>query len=630
MLNITDLTVRIAGRSLIENATVAIPEGAKAGLVGRNGSGKTTLFNVIAGDLQSETGGINIPRGHKLGRVYQEAPGTEQSLLDIVLSADEERTALMDEAETASDPGRISDIQIRLNDIDAYSAESRAATILAGLGFDNAAQHQPASSFSGGWRMRVALAAVLFSRPDILLLDEPTNYLDLEGTLWLETYVARYHGTVLIISHDRDLLNRAVNNIVHLEHKKLTLYRGGYDNFERQRAERIELEGKMRAKQEAKAAHMQAFVDRFRAKASKAKQAQSRIKALEKIQLTTLHQDERVAPIRFPEPARAAASPIIKLEGVKCGYSEGSPILANLNLNINTDDRIALLGSNGNGKSTFAKLLTDRLPCKSGNIIEANKLKVAIFAQHQMDDLRPNDTPVDHIRTLMPDAAEAKVRGRVAQIGLDTARMDTKARDLSGGEKARLLLGMIAFDGPNLLILDEPTNHLDVDSRQALAMALNEYSGAVILISHDRHLIDATVDQLWIVNDGTVYPYDGDMDSYRKLVLKGKKGGSKSQPEVEIIPEKSDFDKRKEAAEKRKEFMPLKVEIQSHEKQMAKLQKQMSVIDDELAKPGMFDGQSGQGSDLMKKRSQFEDQLQKVEETWLALSEKYETATAPA
>ena len=626
MLTLTNLSVRVAGRLLLDHANMSLPEGVKAGLVGRNGCGKTTLFNVIDGTQEAETGSVIVPKGYRLGRVLQEAPATQDSLIDIVLAADGERVALIGEADQATDPARIAEIQARLVEIDAHSAEARAARILAGLGFDEQAQRQPAASFSGGWRMRVALAAVLFARPDLLLLDEPTNYLDLEGTLWLESYVAKYPGTVVIISHDRDLLNQSVNLIVHFESLKLVPYRGGYDSFERQRAERIELEGKIRAKQEAKMAHMQAFVDRFRAKASKAKQAQSRIKALEKIQLMAAHQAQRVAPIQFPSPVKSAASPIIKLEGVSCGYQAEMPVLKGLNLNIDTEDRIALLGANGNGKSTFAKLLTGQLPFHSGSIVQANGLKVTLFAQHQLDDLRANETPVDHLRTLMPDAPEAKVRAKVADLGLGAERMDTKARDLSGGEKARLLLGMISFGGPDLLILDEPTNHLDVDSREALAYGLNAYTGAVILISHDRHLIDACVDRLWIVNQGSVNPYDGDLESYRDLVVKSPKP-STSRPEGS--PARA-ADRRRDEAAKRQKLAPLKKDITRLETDMQHLQTQLQAMDARLSQPGLFERDSVQAAELMKNRASIAAQLESKEEDWLTLNETYEAALSDA
>ncbi|MCF3641506.1 ATP-binding cassette domain-containing protein, partial [Rhizobium sp. TRM95111] len=521
MITISGLSARIAGRLLIDDASVSLPAGTKAGLVGRNGAGKSTLFRIITGDMAPEAGGVAIPKNARIGQVAQEAPGTDEPLIDIVLAADRERAALLAEAEVATDPHRIADIQMRLADIGAHSAEARAASILAGLGFDHAAQRRPAKSFSGGWRMRVALAAVLFSEPDLLLLDEPTNYLDLEGTLWLEDYVRRYPHTVIIISHDRDLLNTAVNAIVHLDQKKLTFYRGGYDQFERQKAEADELQMKAKAKNEAARKHLQSFIDRFKAKASKARQAQSRIKALERMGTVAAVIEDHVQPITFPEPDKQPASPIVAISGGAVGYAPGQPILKRMNLRIDNDDRIALLGSNGNGKSTFAKFISGRLSAESGEVKTAPGLKIGFFAQHQLDDLVPAESAVAHVRRLMPDAPEAKVRARVAQMGLATEKMDTAAKDLSGGEKARLLMGLAAFDAPNLLILDEPTNHLDIDSRKALIAALNDFPGAVILISHDRHLIEATVDRLWLVRDGTVTSFDGDLEEYRTLIVGG-------------------------------------------------------------------------------------------------------------
>jgi len=624
MLTITDLSLRIAGRLLIDHASLTLPAGTKAGLVGRNGTGKTTLFKAITGELASETGAIGLPKNTRIGQVAQEAPGTEEPLIEIVLKADLERAALLEEEMTATDPHRIAEIHTRLADIDAHSAEARAATILAGLGFDAAAQRRPASSFSGGWRMRVALAAVLFAEPDLLLLDEPTNYLDLEGTLWLETYVGKYPHTVLLISHDRDLLNRAVNSIVHLDQKKLTFWRGGYDQFERQRAEKIELQEKGRVKQEARRKHLQSFVDRFRAKASKARQAQSRIKMLEKMQTVAAAVDDSVAPFSFPEPVKTVASPIIALDKTTVGYAPGSPILKHLSLRIDADDRIALLGANGNGKSTFAKLLSGRLKAESGSMTVAPGLKVSIFAQHQLDDLRPEENAIEHVRRLMVDAPEAKVRARVARFGLATEKMMTPAKDLSGGEKARLLMGLSSFDGPNLFILDEPTNHLDIDSREALVHALNDFPGAVILISHDRHLIEATADRLWLVKDGTVAPYDGDMSDYRTEVT-GVSGEGKERREADKA---SKADRRREAAARRQAFEPLAKEIRATEGLMDRLRKRMDQIEDELANPALYDKDPIKATRLAKERSELSAQLIRNEERWLEMSAEYEAGIA--
>ncbi|MGF0536564.1 ABC-F family ATP-binding cassette domain-containing protein [Agrobacterium sp. ES01] len=628
MITINDISARIAGRLLIDHASVSLPSGTKAGLVGRNGAGKSTLFKIITGDLTPETGSISIPKNARMGQVAQEAPGTEDSLLSIVLAADKERAALLAESETATNPERISEIQMRLVDIDAHSAEARAATILAGLGFDADAQLRPASSFSGGWRMRVALAAVLFSEPDLLLLDEPTNYLDLEGTMWLEDYVRRYPHTVIIISHDRDLLNTAVNSIVHLDQKKLTFYRGGYDQFERQKAEADELQTKAKAKNEAARKHLQSFVDRFKAKASKAKQAQSRVKALERMGTVASVIEDHVQPITFPEPEKQPASPIVAINGGTVGYEPGKPILKNIDLRIDNDDRIALLGANGNGKSTFAKFISGRLKAESGDIKLAPNLKIGFFAQHQLDDLIPNDTPVDHVRRLMPGAPEAKVRARVAQMGLATEKMATAAKDLSGGEKARLLMGLAAFHSPNLLILDEPTNHLDIDSRRALIAALNDYEGAVILISHDRHLIEATVDRLWLVNNGTVTSFEGDMEEYRGLIVSsGKKKEEKPRTEL-VADQASKADQRKQAAERRAQLAPMKKKINEIEALTKKLEKQIQALDAELADPVLYEKFPAKAAEKAKLRGETASKLADAEEQWLELSTEYDEAMA--
>ncbi|CTQ74512.1 ABC-F family ATP-binding cassette domain-containing protein [Roseibium alexandrii] len=627
MLQISDLTYRIGDRLLIDKASVNLPAKAKTGLVGRNGAGKSTLFKIITGDLSSETGSVQIPKRARIGQVAQEAPGTEQTLMEVVLAADTERTRLLGEAETETDPDRIAEIHTRLADIGAHTAEARAGAILSGLGFDAAAQQRPCSAFSGGWRMRVALAAVLFSEPDLLLLDEPTNYLDLEGTLWLENYVARYPHQVLLISHDRDLLNKAVDSIVHLDRGKMTYYSGGYDSFDRQRREAMILAEKAKEKQDVQRKHMQAFVDRFRYKASKARQAQARLKMLERMEPIAALTEESSKPIHFPDPEGRLAPPIIKLEGVSTGYGD-TKILSRLTLNIDTDDRIALLGANGNGKSTFAKLISNRLVAMDGEITKATKLKIAFFAQHQLDELRPEESAVAHVRALMPDAPEAKVRARVARFGLPTDRQETPAKDLSGGEKARLLLGLATFDGPHLLILDEPTNHLDIDSREALVMALNDYQGAVVLISHDRHLVEACADRLWLVADGKVEPYDGDMEDYKRLILQGPEAAQKARDKAAAAEADaaSAQEKRREAAQKRSQLKPLRQKIDAAEKEMTRLQEKIAKIDDMLADPEFFQTDPDRAAKFAKERAFCEKKLVKTEEEWLELSAEFEEA----
>jgi len=519
MLRIVDMNFAIEGRPLFEGATATIPTGHKVGLVGRNGAGKTTLFRLIRGELQTDGGEISIPARARIGGVDQEVPSNEVSLLDTVLQADRERHALLAEAETATDPDRIAEIQTRLADIDAWSAEARAATILKGMGFDDAEQKRPCSDFSGGWRMRVALAAVLFSAPDYLLLDEPTNYLDLEGALWLESYLARYPYTVLVISHDRGLLNRAVGSILHLENRRLDYYAGPYDQFARQRAERRVLLAAQAKKQEQRRAHMQSFVDRFRYKASKAKQAQSRLKMLEKMETIRAPEDDARTRFTFPEP-EPLSPPIVATEGVSVGYGE-TVVLRGLDLRIDQDDRIALLGKNGEGKTTLAKLLSGRLEALSGRIVSQRKLRVGFFAQHQVEELHVEETPLQHIQRERPDEPPPRLRARLAGFGLGAEQAETPVGRLSGGQKARLSLLLATLPAPHLLILDEPTNHLDIESREGLVEALSAYNGAVVLISHDMHLLSMVADRLWLVKDGRVSVYEDDLEDYRRTLLQG-------------------------------------------------------------------------------------------------------------
>ncbi len=635
MLHINDLSFRIEGRPIIEGATAGIPEGHKVGLVGRNGTGKTTLLKLITGELHADLGSITVPRNARIGHVAQEAPGGDVTLIDWVVAADRERADLLAEAETAHDPQRIADIHHRLTDIDAHAAPARAAAILAGLGFDAAAQRRTCAEFSGGWRMRVALAAVLFLEPEILLLDEPTNYLDLEGTLWLETYLKSYPHTVLMVSHDRDLLNRVVGAILHLERGKLTLYAGGYDDFEESRREKQRLELKLKKKQDEQRRHLQAFIDRFKAKATKAAQAQSRVKALARMQPIAAQVEERVVPFLLPNPQKMLASPLMRLEEASVGYGRDMPpVLSRLNLRIDQDDRIALLGQNGNGKSTFAKLIAGRLPATAGKFFGASKVDVGYFAQHQLDDLNPLATPFDYMVKLMPEATEAQRRTKLGTFGFSADKADTKCGNLSGGEKARLLLALTAFAGPHLLILDEPTNHLDVDSREALIHALMEYEGAVILISHDRHLVEATADRLWVVRDGTVKTYDGDMDSYRTELLaarggnarrtasnNGASGGASGGVRAEA---------RREAAQRRAELAPLKKAMQAAEKTVERLTAEIGRLDLLLADPAFYARDAAKAQQASIERGQLAKKLAEAEEAWLIATDSYDQASADA
>ncbi len=629
MLHINDLVFRIEGRPIFEGATAAIPYGHKVGLVGRNGAGKTTLLKLITGEAHPDDGSINVPKGTRIGHVAQEAPGGEASLIDWVLAADKERASLLIEAETASDPHRIAEIQLRLTDIDAHAAPARAAQILSGLGFDEDAQRRPCRAYSGGWRMRVALAAVLFLEPELLLLDEPTNYLDLEGTMWLENYLKSYPHTVLIVSHDRDLLNRAVGAILHLSQGKLTLYSGGYDDFEEARREKQRLELKLKKKQDDQRRHLQAFIDRFKAKATKAKQAQSRVKALARMQPIAEQVSERVVPFFFPAPQKMLASPLIRIEGASVGYEPGKPILKGLDLRIDHDDRIALLGQNGNGKSTFAKLIGGKLAPLSGNVFGVAKVEVGYFAQHQLDELNPLATPYDYMLKLMPEATEAQRRTRLGTFGFGIAKADTRCANLSGGEKARLLLALTAFNGPHILILDEPTNHLDVDSREALIHALNEYEGAVILISHDRHLIETTADRLWIVTGGTVRAYDGDMETYREALLaeRGLQRREQAAAAGAVEAKASRTDQRRAAAERRAELAPLKKAVQQAEKLVERLAGDVARLDEMLADPALY-ADAGKAQKVSQERGQAAKRLAEAEEAWLVASQAYESAAA--
>src|SRR6476661_3324906 len=621
MLSISDISVRIAGRLLIDNSSAQIVPGARVGFVGRNGVGKSTLFSAIRGELPTETGSITIPPRWRVGSLAQEAPDGPESLIEIVLRADLERDALLREAETAHDPDRIADIHTRLVDIEAHSAPARAAAILSGLGFSTADQARSCSEFSGGWRMRVALAATLFAAPDLLLLDEPTNYLDLEGTLWLEDHLANYPRTVIVISHDRDLLDTSVDQILHLDRGKLTLYKGTYSSFEEQRATREMLDAKHAKRQADERKRLQAFVDRFKAKASKARQAQSRVKMLEKMKPVTALVTQDVREISFPAPEKTLSPPIIAVDDVSVGYDPEKPVLNRVTLRIDSDDRIALLGSNG--KSTLVKLLANKLPPFSGHVTRAEKLSVGYFAQHQVDELNLDGSPYDHIRKLMPDAPETKVRARTGAIGFSGKAGDTLVKSLSGGEKARLLLGLATFFGPNMIILDEPTNHLDIDSRAVLAEAINDFPGAVIMVSHDRYLIEACADQLWVVADHAVTSFDGDLDDYRRMVLSAR--GMRTNSRDRTGNERGNG-RDKPARNGNEKRVPLKRKISEAEAEIARINGIIAKIDTALALPDLFTRDPKQAAQLSKARAGAASALQRAEEEWLAASSQYDEA----
>lgn len=619
MLHINDITYRIADRLLFEGATLHVPAGHKVGLVGKNGAGKSTLLKMILKEIGPESGEVKVRQTARVGHVAQEAPGGPETLLETVLASNHEMTALEAEAKTATDAHRIAEIHTRLADIGAHTAEARAATILAGLGFDEEAQARPCSSYSGGWRMRVALACVLFNEPDLLLLDEPTNYLDLEGVIWLENFLRTYPYTVIIVSHDRDLLNTAVTHIVHLDNARLNIYTGGYDRFEELRRELMERQMALKSKQEAERRHIQAFVERFKAKASKAKQAQSRMKALERMKPIATMMEDYTVPFQFPKP-EPLSSPLIALEQVSIGYSEGNPVLKRLDLRIDMDDRIALLGANGNGKSTFAKLLADKLEPLEGRMRKPRLLKVGYFAQHQLDELMPGKSPLDHLAKLMPDIIEAKVRARLGSFGFGADKADRPVESLSGGEKARLMFAMATFEKPQILLLDEPTNHLDIDSREALAHAINEYDGAVILISHDRHLVEACVDRLWIVEKGGVNRFDGDLADYRAHLLKERAGDRAEKRGAKVQDTKKAA--RQNAADARLKLAPYRRAVEKAEAQVEKLEAEKNKIDKILADPRLYEpGHEDKVALATRKAAEVAAKLADAEAAWMDAEE---------
>jgi len=619
MLNLQDITVRLGGRVILDGASAALPPRGRIGLIGRNGAGKSTLVRVIAGQLEPDTGSAEMPRNARLGYIAQEAPGGDATPFETVLAADTERAALLEESETSHDPDRLGEIHERLLAIDAHAAPARAARILVGLGFDEDMQNRPLESFSGGWRMRVALASLLFSQPDLLLLDEPSNHLDLEAVLWLEDFLRTYPATIVLVSHERDFLNNVVDHILHLERGKVTLYPGGYDAFERQRAERQAQQAAAREKQLAERAKLQDYVARNSARASTAKQAQSRVKMLAKMQPIAAVIDDPSLSFDFPNPDELRP-PLITLDLATVGYGE-TPILKRLNLRIDPDDRIALLGRNGNGKTTLARLLAAQLKPMEGGMASSGKMRVGYFTQYQVEELHRDDTPLEHMSRLMKDAKPAAVRGQLGRFGFSGDKAITKVGKLSGGERARLALALITRDAPHMLILDEPTNHLDVDAREALIQALNAYTGAVLIVSHDRHMLEMTADRLVLVDQGTAKEYDGSIDDYIRFVLAGD--AKAADKEIAKLNKK---DARKANAEAREKYNALKKRAKEAETELNKLTTRRSAID-----RAMFDPSSAEPAlakftmtDLMKQRAELETQIEAAEGVWMEASEALE------
>ena len=618
VLTIQDLTIRMAGRPLMEGASLQVDDGRKIGLVGRNGAGKSTLIKAILGQLQPDGGEIRIAQRARMGHVAQETPAGDTSLLDIVLEADTERAGLLAELDGHPDGARAGEIHERLIAIQADSAPARAATILAGLGFDAAAQARPSKEYSGGWRMRVSLARALFLEPDLLLLDEPTNHLDLEAAMWLEGWIQRFGGAAIIISHDRGLLERCVDSIAHLDRQKITLYPGNFENFVRVRTERAAQQAAMNVKLAAQRAHMQSFVDRFRAKATKARQAQSRLKALERMPAIESVVEDHATQFAFPQPEQLPP-PILTVNRGQAGYGE-RVVLRGLDIRIDQEDRIALLGANGNGKSTLAKVLAGRMELLSGDVHRDRRMRVGYFAQHQEDDLDLDGTPLSHMMDAMPKATPTQCRSQLARFGLDANRAETQVRGLSGGEKARLLMALTTRDAPHMLILDEPTNHLDIDARDALVRALADYEGAVILISHDPHLVELVADRLWLVADGKVTPFEGDLDDYRaqlggrgsaSATRREEKKGKAPAPQADIRPQHA----------------PLRARLKGIEVTLAKLAEEAKVIEGALANPKLYEsGKNDLIARATARRAAIAKDVERLETEWLGITEKMEAA----
>jgi ATP-binding cassette, subfamily F, member 3 len=618
MLNLNGITVRLGGRTILDRATAALPPRSRVGLIGRNGAGKSTLMKVMIGSLDPDDGGIDMPRNTKIGYIAQEAPSGTATPFETVLAADIERAALMEESEHCEDPDRLGELHERLNAIDAYTAPARAARILVGLGFDEEMQGRPLDTYSGGWKMRVALAALLFSEPDLLLLDEPSNHLDLEATLWLENFLKGYPAMMVVISHERDLLNNVVDNILHLEGGQVTLYTGGYDSFERQRAERAAQLAAAKASQDAQRAKLQDYIARNSARASTAKQAQSRAKALARMQPIAAMAEDPSLSFDFPSPDELRP-PLVTLDMASVGYAENKPILQRLNLRLDPDDRIALLGRNGNGKTTLARLLAAQLAPMDGEMSATGKMRVGYFTQYQVEELDGKDTPLEHMTRQMKGASPGAVRGQLGRFGFSGAKATTLVGKLSGGEKARLALALITREAPHLLILDEPTNHLDVDAREALVQALNSYEGAVVLVSHDRHMLELTADRLVLVDNGTATEYSGSIDDYTDMILgKGpaKGEGGKSNKKED----------RKAAAQARERETQLRKAVKDAEADMAKLEVVKSAIDRAMFDPKTADRDYAAltMSELMQRRAKIGDAIAAAEAKWVEASEAIE------
>ena len=625
MLSLNKVTYRISGRLIFEDASATIMEGWKVGLVGPNGAGKSTLFKLIANELHADGGEISLSDRFSMGMVRQDLPDDDTPLLDVVLAADTERAALLAEAETSEDSHRLAEVYERLLEIDAYAAPSRASIIMGGLGFKESQLQDPISSLSGGWKMRVALAAALFRQPDLLLLDEPTNHLDLEAVMWLEGYLASYPKTLIIISHDRELLNKCADHILHLENKALTAYTGNYDTFERERAERRGLQQKMHEKQMAQREHMQAFINRFKAKASKARQAQSRMKALEKMDIVDAVMAERGMTFHFPKPDELPP-PIVSLDNASAGYAKAKPILAGLTERIAMDDRIALLGANGNGKSTLIKLIAAELAPLAGEVSRSNKLRIGYFSQHQADQFDMSETPYQTLMRLMPGKKESEVRAKLGQFKFGRELADNRIGSLSGGEKSRLLFAIMTLKNPHLLLLDEPTNHLDMDTREGLVQALNQFEGAVIIVSHDPSMVERVADRLWLVHGGKCQPFEGDLEEYRRHVIEQRRAEKKADRKASAaVAEEAPKPSKADLKEKRKQHPGLHAEAQKAEKDLSRLTSKKKELETLMGASDFYDD-AGHAQDTQHRYGRILSEIETAEAVWLAAQEAFDAA----
>lgn len=624
MITLTNVVLRRGPHVLLKDINWTIYHKQRIGIIGENGTGKTSLFAMLLGELQPDAGNIEIPRHIKLAHVAQETQAIKIPALEFVMDGDSELRDLqnqLQEAEHKNDGAKIATLHARLGEIDAYTAEARAAQLLNGLGFNSTEQRQLVSDFSGGWRVRLNLAKALMSRSDFLLLDEPTNHLDLDAILWLENWLMKYPGTLLLISHDRDFLDHVVDHIAHISHQELKLYAGNYSSFEKQRAEQLLIQQAAFEKQQKHIAHLQSFINRFRAKATKARQAQSRMKAIERMDLVSAVHAESPFQFSFREPAKCP-NPLISLDRVKIAYGDKT-ILSNINLTITPKDRIALLGPNGAGKSSLIKVLAGELELTSGERTIGDGLRIGYFAQHQVDHLDLSDTPLNHLKKLAPKSKEQELRSYLGSFGFPGDRVLECIKTFSGGEKSRLALALLVWQQPNLLLLDEPTNHLDLEMRHALSLALQEYQGAMILVSHDRFLVRTTVDQLALVASGEMKDFEGDLDDYQKWLFEFRRQtiDANSTPIEKTEPSRKE--QRQQDAIQRELRRPLLLAIKKLEDELDALQKQEAKIDSELTDTTLYEEQNkNKLKDVLLRQAELKKQLQKTEQAWLEASEK--------